>query len=95
MSASSSCVLACNCCILTSSSLAGLWGESRRIEAENHDALIDLQAQRSDEGEAVRARVDERNKAIDVMVKATFMVCQRFNRYKDTPQVSESAVTQQ
>ena len=29
------------------------------------------------------------------MVKATFMVCQRFNRYKDTPQVSESIVTQQ
>ena len=67
----------------------GLWGESRTLEDQNHDTLITMQAQRSEESEAIRARVDERNKAIDVMVKATFMVCQRFNRYKDTPQVSE------
>jgi hypothetical protein len=67
----------------------GLWSESRRIETENHKTLVDLQAQRSDESEAIRARVDERNKAIDVLVKATFMVCQRFNRYKNTPQCME------
>merc|ERR1711865_1087156 len=67
----------------------GLWGESRRAEAQNHDALVDLQMQRSDEVEAISARVDERNKAIDVLVKATFMVCERFNRYKNTPQCME------
>jgi hypothetical protein len=67
----------------------GLWGQSRTLEDQNHDTLITMQAQRSEESEAIRARVDERNKAIDVMVKATFMVCQRFNRYKDTPQCME------
>merc|ERR1711865_41178 len=67
----------------------GLWGESRNLEDQNHDALVDLQMQRSDEAEAISARVDERNKAIDVLVKATFMVCERFNRYKNTPQCME------
>lgn len=44
---------------------------------------------RAEESDAIRARVDERNKGIDVMVKATFMVCERFNRYKDTAQCIE------
>eukprot|EP00658_Telonema_sp_P-2_P076828 TRINITY_DN680_c0_g3_i4.p1 TRINITY_DN680_c0_g3~~TRINITY_DN680_c0_g3_i4.p1 ORF type:complete len:986 (+),score=282.82 TRINITY_DN680_c0_g3_i4:31-2958(+) len=65
------------------------WRESRVLEDQNHDALVTLQQQRTEESEAVRARVDERNKAIDVLVKATFMVCQRFNRYKNSPQCLE------
>lgn len=50
---------------------------------------MELQSVRADESDAIRARVDERNKAIDVMVKATFMVCERFNRYKNTQQCQE------
>jgi hypothetical protein len=65
------------------------WNDSRKLEDKNHEALVALQLQRAEESEAVRARVDERNKAIDVMVKATFMVCERFNRYKNTPQCME------
>eukprot|EP00656_Telonema_subtile_P016798 TRINITY_DN188_c0_g1_i6.p1 TRINITY_DN188_c0_g1~~TRINITY_DN188_c0_g1_i6.p1 ORF type:complete len:968 (+),score=330.56 TRINITY_DN188_c0_g1_i6:141-3044(+) len=66
-----------------------LWKQSRILEDQNQQALVELQLQRKEESEAVRARVDERNKAIDVLVKATFMVCQRFNRYKNTPQCME------
>jgi len=65
------------------------WRESRELEDKNQKALVELQLQRKEESEAIRARVDERNKAIDVMVKATFMVCQRFNRYKNTAQCME------
>jgi len=65
------------------------WRESRELEDKNQKALVELQLQRKEESEAIRARVDERNKAIDVMVKATFMVCQRFNRYKNTQQCME------
>jgi len=65
------------------------WVVSRNLEDKVHKALVEMQAARAEESDAVRARVDERNKAIDVMVKATFMVCERFNRYKDTAQCQE------
>ena len=68
------------------------WRESRTIEDQNHALLVDLQSQRAEASEAIRARVDERNKAIDVLVKATFMVCERFNRYKNTEQASSNMV---
>eukprot|EP00658_Telonema_sp_P-2_P040557 TRINITY_DN28_c0_g2_i1.p1 TRINITY_DN28_c0_g2~~TRINITY_DN28_c0_g2_i1.p1 ORF type:complete len:1025 (+),score=241.77 TRINITY_DN28_c0_g2_i1:2-3076(+) len=61
------------------------WHESRMLEMQTHDALVQLQADREAESEVVRAEVDERNKAIDVLVKALFMVCERFNRFKNTP----------
>lgn len=35
----------------------------------------------------VRSQVDEKTKAVDVMVKAAFMVCERFPRYKNTKEV--------
>jgi hypothetical protein len=66
-----------------------VWRSSRDEEDKTHAALVKLQAERAAESDVVRARVNERNKAIDVMVKATFLVCDRFNRYKDTVQCKE------
>jgi len=65
------------------------WVTSRETEHRTHRTLVGMQRQRADETEASTARVDERNKAIDVLVKATFMVCEKFNRYKATPQCME------
>ena len=65
------------------------WVASRALEHSTHESLVDMQNQRAEETEAIAARVNERNKAIDVMVKATFMVCEKFPRYKDTPQCME------
>merc|ERR1712072_530631 len=65
------------------------WRKSRKTEDDTHASLVELQSARAEASDAVRAAVDERNKAIDVMVKATFMVCERFNRYKDTQQCQE------
>merc|ERR1712196_497248 len=62
---------------------------SLNIKNDRHASLVELQSARAEASDAVRAAVDERNKAIDVMVKATFMVCERFNRYKDTQQCQE------
>ena len=44
----------------------------------------ELLVERSDARAAAKQRIDERNQAIDVMVKATFIVCEKFNRFKDT-----------
>eukprot|EP00656_Telonema_subtile_P033066 TRINITY_DN3647_c0_g1_i2.p1 TRINITY_DN3647_c0_g1~~TRINITY_DN3647_c0_g1_i2.p1 ORF type:complete len:1038 (+),score=285.07 TRINITY_DN3647_c0_g1_i2:127-3240(+) len=60
------------------------WKASRGLEDETHRAVVTLQANREEESEVIRAEVDERNKAIDVLVKALFMVCERFNRFKNT-----------
>eukprot|EP00656_Telonema_subtile_P016801 TRINITY_DN188_c0_g2_i1.p1 TRINITY_DN188_c0_g2~~TRINITY_DN188_c0_g2_i1.p1 ORF type:complete len:1004 (+),score=330.41 TRINITY_DN188_c0_g2_i1:193-3204(+) len=61
-----------------------LWRESRNTEDATHRLLVALQKDRADRIEAVTARVDERNRAIDVMVTALFMVCENFNRFKNT-----------
>ena len=44
--------------------------------------VVDMLEEREDEIAAAKQRIDERNKAIDVMVKATFIVCEKFNRFK-------------
>eukprot|EP00658_Telonema_sp_P-2_P076824 TRINITY_DN680_c0_g2_i1.p1 TRINITY_DN680_c0_g2~~TRINITY_DN680_c0_g2_i1.p1 ORF type:complete len:959 (+),score=264.83 TRINITY_DN680_c0_g2_i1:31-2877(+) len=62
------------------------WRESREVEKRTQESMVGMQEQRQEESEATRARVDERNKAIDVLVKATHMVCNRFDRYKKTSQ---------
>merc|ERR1712023_432322 len=61
-----------------------LWYESRSMENDIHDSLVKLQSEREEASEIIRGEVDERNKAIDVLVKALFMVCERFNRFKNT-----------
>eukprot|EP00658_Telonema_sp_P-2_P076827 TRINITY_DN680_c0_g3_i2.p1 TRINITY_DN680_c0_g3~~TRINITY_DN680_c0_g3_i2.p1 ORF type:complete len:971 (+),score=254.93 TRINITY_DN680_c0_g3_i2:31-2913(+) len=65
------------------------WRQSQTLETRNYQSLAALRKRRAEQSEDIRPRVDERNKAIDVMVKATFMVCERFNRYKNTPQCLE------
>merc|ERR1712096_409515 len=59
------------------------WRQSRDLEDKTHKALVDLQTARTESMEACTARVDERNRALDVMQKALFMVCERFNRFKN------------
>jgi hypothetical protein len=64
-----------------------LWYESRNMESGPggiHETLVTLQADREEASEIIRGEVDERNKAIDVLVKALFLVCERFNRFKNT-----------
>ena len=39
----------------------------------------------------VRSEVDEKTKAVDVMVKAAFLVCELFPRYKNTKEVNPSS----
>merc|ERR1712054_78879 len=63
----------------------GLWREQRNLEDKTHRSLVDLQTLRAERTEAITARVDERNKAIDVMQKALFIVCERFDRFKNGP----------
>jgi hypothetical protein len=59
------------------------WRLSRNQEDITHKAMIDLQSAREESRMAVRAMVDERNKAIDVMQTALFLVCERFARFKN------------
>jgi len=61
----------------------GLWREQRDLEDKTHRSLVDLQTLRGERTEAIAGRVDERNKAIDVMQKALFIVCERFDRFKN------------
>jgi hypothetical protein len=64
-----------------------LWYESRAQESGPggiHEQLLAMQADRQEATEIIQAEVDERNKAIDVLVKALFLVCERFNRFKNT-----------
>jgi len=44
-----------------------------------------MAANRETTSNSVAEDVDERNKAIDILIKALFMVCERFNRFKKTP----------
>jgi hypothetical protein len=63
------------------------WHASRSSEAGEggtHPLLKKMQATRSTESAIVREQVDERNKALDVLIEALFLVCERFNRYKNT-----------
>merc|ERR1711865_679546 len=60
-----------------------LWRESRNTEDATHKLLTDLQKDRAERIEGTNARVDERNRALDVMVTALFMVCENFNRFKN------------
>jgi len=59
------------------------WRLSRNEEDKTHKAIVDLQSGREESILAVKAMVDERNKAIDVMQTALFLVCERFNRFKN------------
>merc|ERR1719506_1267670 len=65
-----------------------MWYESRAMESGPggiHEALVKMQADREEASQIIRGEVDERNKAIDVLIKALFLVCERFNRFKHTP----------
>jgi predicted GTPase len=44
---------------------------------------VDLQSAREESIQSIAAQVDELNKAIDVMTTALFIVCERFNRFKN------------
>jgi len=61
-----------------------LWRKSRNTEDATHKLLTDLQKDRAERIEGTNARVDERNRALDVMVTALFMVCENFNRFKNS-----------
>jgi len=52
-------------------------------------AIEGVQGTRMSESTKIAGEVDERNKAIDVMVKAAFLVCERFVKYKNTLQCRE------
>merc|ERR1719506_686669 len=65
-----------------------MWYESRAMESGPggiHEALVKMQADREEASQIIRGEVGERNKAIDVLIKALFLVCERFNRFKHTP----------
>jgi hypothetical protein len=62
------------------------WAASRDAESKVQTEVVDMLEEREDEIAAAKQRIDERNKAIDVMVKATFIVCEKFNRFKNTVQ---------
>jgi hypothetical protein len=59
---------------------------SRATESQLEDEFKDMKEERTDTKAGFAQRIDERNKAIDVMVKATFIVCEKFNSFKDTDQ---------
>jgi hypothetical protein len=61
-----------------------LRAESRKLEDRTQATLLDERKDRKAMAATVRAEVDEKNKAIDVLVKAAFLVCERFPRYKNT-----------
>ena len=67
-----------------------LWVRSRTAGEDATSAEITkLEGERFETIALVAGQVDERNKAIDVMVKAAFIVCERFNRFKNTQQCHE------
>jgi hypothetical protein len=65
------------------------WEDSVKIENDEHFALNEMQVARDGYSAGVRAEVDEKTKAVDVLVKAAFLVCERFPRYKPTAQCKE------
>ena len=60
------------------------WEASRQAEEKVQAEINTLLSEREDANAAAKQRIDERTKAIDVMVQATFIVCEKFNRFKDT-----------
>eukprot|EP00656_Telonema_subtile_P042933 TRINITY_DN48_c0_g1_i1.p1 TRINITY_DN48_c0_g1~~TRINITY_DN48_c0_g1_i1.p1 ORF type:complete len:989 (+),score=284.89 TRINITY_DN48_c0_g1_i1:141-3107(+) len=60
--------------------------DSRRSEGQVQNEFSDMEEERTDTKSGFAQRIDERNKAIDVMIKATFIVCEKFNRFKGTEQ---------
>jgi len=59
---------------------------SRSTEGNVQSEFNDMQEERTDVKAGFAQRIDERNKAIDVMIKATFIVCGKFRKFKDTDQ---------
>jgi len=59
---------------------------SRVSESSVQEEFKSMAEERVDTKSAFAQRIDERNKAIDVMIKATFIVCEKFRRFKDTDQ---------
>jgi hypothetical protein len=60
--------------------------QSRISESSVQNEFKSMAEERTDTQAAFKQRIDERNKAIDVMVKATFIVCEKFRKFKDTDQ---------
>jgi hypothetical protein len=50
-----------------------------------HETLTGLQSNRLEASQIFKDEVDERNKAIDIIGKALFLVCLRFHSFKNTP----------
>jgi len=59
---------------------------SRGVESNVQSEFTDMHEERTDVKAGFAQRIDERNKAIDVMIKATFIVCEKFRKFKDTDQ---------
>jgi len=62
------------------------WEGSRNAEDKVQSQVVTLLGEREDSCAAAKQRIDERNKALDVMVKATFIVCAKFRRFQNSPQ---------
>jgi len=60
------------------------WEASRIAEDKVQRENVVVMTEREDYKDASRDRIDERNKAIDVMVQATFIVCGSFKRFIQT-----------
>jgi hypothetical protein len=50
----------------------------------SHTNLLATESTRTTETATHRIEVDDRNAALDVLIEALFLVCERFNRYKNT-----------
>jgi hypothetical protein len=60
------------------------WETSRIEEEKVQGEFEEMVTEREDTSAAAKQRIDERNQAIDVMVKATFIVCEKFKRFRNT-----------
>jgi len=60
--------------------------DARSSEVETSNEVARLQNERASLVQQVAGEMDDRIKAIDVMIKAVFIVCERFNRFKNTEQ---------
>jgi hypothetical protein len=65
------------------------WHAFWKGERDAHKEVHDIQAERQAACDIVSVEVDERNKAIDVLIKAIFIVCEKFPRYKQSQQCLE------
>lgn len=48
------------------------------------ESLVKLRSDRLEASQIIVGEIDDRNKAIDIMIKALFLVCYRFSSFKDT-----------